>query len=804
MRKAGLRFEICAVSLAAILLEIAYTRIFSFKIYYFFTYLILGIALLGIGSGGVLVATLRPLRESAPERLLPGVCSAAALAVLVGYLVIAPAPLNVSRLSSDPAELAKLLGVCALLLLPFLATGVAVASILSARPGELGRLYAADLIGAGLGCALVIPLLSALGPPRCVMLAGLVYALAGLRLAAGARQRAAGAALAALCGGAVALPDALPDAVVDQVKQLGPVREAGLVRFSGWSPVFRVDAAAHPQAPDAARLLYHDGQMGSSIPGFDGDWSKLERMRQGTRALPFAVSAPSPRVLIIGAAGGSEVLASLFFGARQVTAVELNPVTVSLLKGRFADFSGRIAEDPRVSLLHGEGRSFLARTRQAYDLIWFVAPDSYAAMNAASSAGYVLSESYLYTVEAIRQSLARLAHGGIVCTQFGERDYARKPNRTARYVRTARAALEAEGIRDFGRHVLVVTSDAFPPLTVSTVLLARQPFDAAQLARLAESAAQVKGARVRHAPDGPRESGIVRDLIGLPEPALSAREAAHAYQLTPVRDDAPFFWHFARFRDALGAPLRLEGTSVDWEDAIGERVVLLLLAIAVLLGAVSLLSPALAIRSVWRELPCKGRAGLYFAALGTGFMFLEVGLIQRLTLFLGYPTYSLSVTLFALLVSSGIGSALSERYRAAPNRALAALLGALALLVAFYELGLPLVVGRAMGAPQAIRFALAGLLIAPLGLCLGAFMPLGLGRLAAITPHTREYLAWAWAVNGFFSVISAIGSTLLAMGHGFRAVMLAALCVYALGVLALSRIPLPAPRASAAGARSEA
>src|SRR5262249_34748219 len=158
--------------------------------------------------------------------------------------------------------------------------------------------------------------------------------------------------------------------------------------------------------------------------------------------------------------------------------------------------------------------------------------------------------------------------------------------------------------------------------------------------------------------------------------------------------------------------------------------------------------------------------GIYFAALGVGFMFLEVSLIQRLTLFLGYPTYSLTVTLFALLVSTGIGSLLSERLAGRRNQALIALAVAVALLGLFYGRGMTPIIARGVGWPLAARVALAIVFLAPLGFCLGAFMPLGLRTVSAVTRYGEEFVAWGWAVNGFFSVVSSVLATILSMAIG--------------------------------------
>jgi spermidine synthase len=511
-------------------------------------------------------------------------------------------------------------------------------------------------------------------------------------------------------------------------------------------------------------------------------------LRSDARSLPFSVMPRNPRVLVIGSAGGHEVLASLFFNAERVTGVELNPATLSLLTDRFADFAGRIHEADGVRLIADEGRSFLQRTEETYDLIWLVAPDSYAAMNAATGGAFVLSESYLYTVEMIRESMRHLTDEGVICAQFGELSYEKKPNRTVRYLSTAREALAGEGALDFDRRVFVATSSDMPPFALSTVIIAKTAFTQEQVRVLSERTRAVTGGVERYKPGDEHGSSPVNTVIRLPEALLAAWYAGYPYDVTPVSDDSPFFWKFTRLRDAL-VPLTDPGPLIDWEDTIGERILLVLLGLVTLLAGIFLLLPLLSLFRVWRRIPYKGRIGLYFAALGVGFMLIEVSLIQSLTLFLGYPTYSLSVTLFGILTCAGIGSAASGRHGQRLHRSLAWLLGALIALVLIHQYAMPTVVRHFIGAPLPLRILLALLMIGPIGFCMGGFLPLGLQVAASVTEHSREYVAWSWAVNGFFSVLSSILATILAMTIGFQAVQIVALGAYVLGVLALSRVP---------------
>jgi hypothetical protein len=466
------------------------------------------------------------------------------------------------------------------------------------------------------------------------------------------------------------------------------------------------------------------------------------------------------------------------------------------LTDTYADLTGRLAENPRVKLINGEGRWFLQQSRDTYDLIWFVAPDSYAAMNASSSGAYVLSESYLYTVETLAESLEHLSENGVICAQFGEIDYENRPNRTTRYLTTARQAFAEMGIGHFNRRVLLATSPGFPPFEESIILLGRNPFYGEQILNFGDALRRIAGARPRYVPERTLHVNPPHYAIMLPEKALPRLYQKYPYLVEPVRDDSPFFWHFTGFRRALFSPPPQTGEVLDFENGIGERVAVALLGLVSGLAALLLLMPLFAIRKTWIEIPYKTRVGIYFASLGLGFMFIEVVLIQVFTLFLGYPTYSLSVTLFGMLVFSGLGSLFSDGYAEGRKKTLWVLISALALIIITYHFALPPIVDRFIGSSLGVRVALVTALIAPLGTCLGFFLPTGLRYVARLGPHRRQMVAWAWAVNGFFSVMASVLSTMLAMILGFQLVLALALIIYAVGVLALVRIPVSRENAS--------
>jgi hypothetical protein len=315
-------------------------------------------------------------------------------------------------------------------------------------------------------------------------------------------------------------------------------------------------------------------------------------------------------------------------------------------------------------------------------------------------------------------------------------------------------------------------------------------FTSFEVKRFTHSVGQIDKARVQFAwtqRDGERPAGAVGQLISLGAEDLERWYARYPFNVRPVTDNSPFFWNFVPFGKALDGSLRFGLSSP--EEGSGERLLVVLLAVATGFAAVFLLLPLLAVREVWAAMPYKGRAAVYFAALGLGFMFFEVSLIQRFTLFLGYPTYSLTVTLFALLASAGLGSLLSAGLTRRRNVALVLLAACLLVLVLVYQLGVTPIIRRGVGWPLAVRVALAVGFVAPLGLCLGAFMPIGLRTVAALGPYGEEFVAWGWAVNGFFSVVASVLATMLSMTFGFSVVMASALTIYLVGIAAVLGIP---------------
>jgi hypothetical protein len=803
----GVRAALLLTSAALLTLEVSWTRFFSYTIWYHFAYLTISVALLGFGSSGAVVAAFPRVFERRGVRLLSTCLVLAAITVLGGLAFLARHPIEIHNLMRAPLHFsASMLVYYAVVGAPFLLAGFSVSVPFAAWPRQMGRLYFWDLVGAAAGCAFVVLLIETLSVP------GLIFAAAGLLLASGAcldlasgartRGRALGAAAVVVLVLAGPAGHRLPvlmtgskDSSTFRDPTVEPTQHAGADRFTKWTATNRVDAFgwAEPQAfswwanmgmrsgwqgyrPPVARLTY-DGSNGSDIFSMRGNLeTEFEFLEHHALRLPYLL-LERPNVLVIGVGGGIDLLNAIKHGARHVTGAELQPETVHLLKNTLRDFTSGFYNRDDVTLVASEGRHFVRKTDEVFDLVQITAVDTFAAQ---ATGAYVLAESYLYTVEAMRDYFRRLSPDGIVTTVIG--DFIRPgqvPPLATRLALIGVRALQAEGIADPRDHVLVVAAPSPDGGSQNeSVLVKKTPFTAAEVATI-RAFADENGFRVLYAP-GPG-TWELSAILGSGEEERLRAIAADSFHVEATHDRDPFFYNvgkWANFTTDSGIYWAMPGSF------IGQLVLVLMVVQSTLLGAVLVVVPLLTGARSGLAAPGVLSYLVYFLALGTGFMFLEISFVQTFVLFLGSPTYALSVTIFALLLFSGIGSLVSSRFVDRPQQALRVLLAVLVVLVAAYIAGLAPLFDAMLHLPIAVRIAVAVVAQMPMGLVLGMFMPLGIALVAREHPRL---VPWAWGVNGVGSVTGTTLAVLLAMAAGFPAVSVAALAMYLAGTLLLLR-----------------
>jgi spermidine synthase len=473
-------------------------------------------------------------------------------------------------------------------------------------------------------------------------------------------------------------------------------------------------------------------------------------------------AAPPGRVVAIGVGGGFDILTALRFGVERVTGVEVNATILRLLTTDRRDYFRPWVEDPRVRLVHDEGRHFLATSDERPDLIQLSGVDSYSG---TPGAAHVFSENYLYTREAFELYLARLADDGILHMMRLEHT---PPREMLRALVTAVAALRAHGVSEPHRHVVTLGATRG---NITSLLLKRRPFTAEELARLRAWTAKSPHFAVSSAPD---ETGPAQNAYqGFLAEAAAGRErlftAAYAFDISPTEDDRPFFFRTSRWWHLFPAD------SLIWRSVPVMEMNLILLLVSV--GLAAFVFVGLPLRRLRRRHRPAGllRFGLYFTCIGLGFMAVEMALLQRFGLLLGHPSYTLSVVLAALLLGSGLGALYSREIVARLRGVRFAAYALCGLLLAqFLLVPKP---AQLVSQPFAVRTALVVVLTASAGFLMGVFFPLGLDRLK---DRAAGYVPWAWGLNGIASVLAPIVSIGIAITLGNTFLLVASLPLYLL------------------------
>ena len=771
---------IAAVSAALLMTELALTRIFSVTMYYHFAFLAISIALFGLSASGVFVYVMRGRLASAGTReLLAGgaIVHAIATVVALAFLVRIRVGLNYS-----PLNLALMLAIYALAALPFF-TGGAVISLAFTRLTErINVVYASDLLGAAAGCLALIPLLNALGAPGVVLTAAALSLGAAVCFApAGWRRHAAAAGLAifTLSAGAQATGTAPFDVVATKG------HEDDRILFSKWNSFSRIGVydrehgewSLSPRYTGArGNSLFMDIDSAASTPILDGRAGPPEYLRYELTALAYhLVERPGGfSALVIGPGGGRDLQSALLFGARQVDGVEINPIIArDVMLTRFREYSGGVYADPKVTIHVDDGRSFVRRSDARYDVIQASLVDTWAATAAGA---YTLTENSLYTTEAFGEYIDHLSDEGFLTITRWVFD-------GLRLVSLAQAACAERGL-DASRHLAIVRFDR-----IATFLLKKTPFSEDDSRRLADLADEL-GFSVLYAPDieaaPPHEDPVEMQRTGtsaqdyrrlLLAPDRSRFIAEYPLDIAPTTDDRPFYFHATRLRNQLDVAF---GRSMLFGNGLSALMTLMgISALLVLLFIVGPLIVSARPAAGW------GRWLMYFGALGAGFMLLEVALLQRFVLLLGHPVYSLTVTLFSLLLGTGLGSFLSRRVPAGRVKAVAMrMLLAVAAVAVLAALLLPRMIDLAIAWPLPLRVLVAATLLVPIGIVLGIPLPAGMRLVAG---HRPEIVPWGWGMNGAFSVVGATVAVFVAMNWGFSVTLSIAGLVYATAATTLRR-----------------
>ena len=760
-------------------MELSLTRIFSVVFYYHFAFLAISIALFGLGAGGLFSYVVADRGANIFYKL--GVLAVAnSLAVVASLVFILTRSGNFGSLTLAAVYFASAL--------PFFFSGAVVSIAVAEAIQRVDRVYFFDLMGAAGGCLLLVPFLNYFGGPNTVIAVSVLFAVSAAiwyNLAGTPRGRAGAVTLALAFVALMAVNGKTHWIDVRFAKGHRIARE----QFVRWNPISRVALVNQRDGP----TIVIDADAATGVAGYD-----LDHLTGGQRAsmlhegpgFPYMLR-PGAKTLVIGPGGGWDVARSLTGGSKDVTAVEINPIIAhTIMRQRFPQLSHGLYFRPEVRLFVEDGRSFVRRSPEKYQVLQATLVDTWASTAAGA---FALSENNLYTTDAFRDYLNHLTDDGLmVFTRWGFEP----PRESLRLLSLAIEALGEVGETEPWRHMVVLRDHAQNLNGIGaldTVLIFRKPLTGAEIARVKAALSQTQLHSLYIPGDAP--ANAFGELMKSPDPAAFWRD--YSYNVAPVDDDRPFFFYTVQPRDILQF-LKPTGRAIDYKINRALPLLFELLGISVLAIAVVLAFPPLLLGARLPAEPGVRRSLLYFACIGVGYILIQVALIQKFILFLGHPTYALTVIIFSMLISSGLGSYFSHRLirRFEVHFVLIAIAAAVTVLAfvaaPISEFG--------AGWPLAFKAAVTACLIAPAGFLMGIPFPTGLTCLEQQFPQA---VRWAWALNAAASVLGSVSAICLAIYIGLRATVLMGALLYlcALVVVSLRNRAVPAPSQIAAEIR---
>ena len=767
-------------SFAALLLELALTRLFSVVLFYHFAFLAISIALLGLGAGGVFAYLWKSrLAQVSTRELASRLCkwNAALVVVVLEIVLHVPVALDVSG-----KNFLRLTALYLAAAAPFFLTGLLSSVVFARETKRIPRLYGADLCGGALACLAVVPLLNWLGGPNAILVSGIALAAAAMIWAESysSRRNSAWLGLALIALTAANYSGRL----IDIVYAKGKFRDPAWVEFARWNALSRVEV----DRQGYAKAIVIDADASTYIMNADlKQWHDTDWERNLMAAPPALANVLRPHgdYAIIGPGGGVDVLRAVANGSASVTGIEINPIiATTIMRGGYADYAQHLYDRPDVHIHVTDGRSFLRATPQRFDIVQMTLVDTWASTAAGA---FALSENNLYTVEAFREYFDHLKPDGMIAITRWE---FRNPREALRVVAVAMEALHSLGVANPARNFIVTSQGSLDEDGIPVVVLAKKtPFTSAEEDAAAAHCERYSELDPLYLPTAPGQNPF-SELISSNDPQAFARR--YAYNVSPVSDNAPFFFFTLKPDQILGDRSLRHG--IDWKVNLGVLILLLVLVISIAAVLAFLVLPLVVRGARLRQSPVPL---LYFIAVGLGYILVEIAFIQRFVLFLGHPTYALTVVIFLLMISSGAGSLFSRR--CLPRSQMGWIPFSLILAVlSVYVYLLPRQLAAWVGLDFGYRLLLSGVLLVPLGFLMGMPFPTGLRSLAASSgpdsPAPLENaVEWAWAMNAGASVLGSVLAMVIAIQFGLTVTLACGAAAY---VLALFVMPVLSAKAA--------
>ncbi len=777
------------VSFALLYLEILINRVFSYVLWANLAYLVISIALLGLGAGAVWDAVVfKPAAR--PEARLSRAGLASSLSLVAVFMIIGRIPMAGGFSIVIPLMVLYYI----LSFIPFFFMGLILATIFRVQVKQVGWIYGINMGASGLACLAALGSLRLMGAESGILLSAALLSLSAILFAPPEDRK-----VKWICGVLcfiwimlLALRPPIFDFQSSGVKEIWFFKENWpdfRLEYQKWTPVGRVDVFSSKQSVLTIgdqvfpyKCITIDGAANTAMFQQEPDMEKTS-FYEGTVYGQGYLLSHRDRVLIIGAGGGTDVKTALHFKAKNIVAVEVNKESIRIVQELYHDYVGAIYDQPGVSIVHADGRSFLSRSREKYDLIQISAIDTFSAIHWGA---YMHSENYIFTKEAFVDYFRHLSPEGVVAVF----QYEPFPPRIA--LRTCSIALSA--LRELGaehpeNHFIVLRQGIWvvalikkSPLGPEEIEAYLQRLDQSQIRKVINFKAgrfhrEKVNLRILYAPGHLKENLFSKFFQMASRNEEGEFIRSYDYDVSVSTDNSPFFHKYYTWQFRLGSA-----------GSIGFYIMLVQLLQSLLLCLIFIYLPIRVFRR--REVqPMRHHRmiAIYFLCLGLGYMFVEITLIQRLSLYLGHPMYSMALVLAALLISSGTGAALFQKSAfAEKNLVSLCALAILFFLSVFCLWLLPVFIEKTLFWPLGARFIASGLWVAPLGLAMGVPFPAGLRMLGRSQSHA---VPWAFGINAAASVVGSILCVFLAMEVNFSAVLITAAGLYLLAGLFIRVFP---------------
>jgi spermidine synthase len=773
-------------------MQVLVARIVSAKLLNNYAFFVISLTMLGFAFSGVVLSRWLP-RLVARCNESVNWCSAlfviSTLAVTVLFYHAGLGSQKFVTRSEFITSFLSLMPIAVLYAIPFAFSGFILGMLLAMPELPTRRIYCFDLVGSSFGALCVLPAISGLGVENSLLGACVIQWAASLLLmpprGRGARWLMGvaliGMIFAGVYGRSLFKMCHRDDSILSAAQKPG---SGFVLEHTAWDPVARIEVTSiPPPEPDhmAFPVVIGDNRAFLSrfkkvitqnnfaftyAVSYDGNRQSLEGIDQTLYAAAYqATSTPKPRVAIVGVGGGFDVLTALYFNAADVTAVEINAATMKILKETYRDYFKSWVEDPRVHLVQAEGRHYLSSHPEKFDVVQLSGVDSYSGTPGAAN---IFSENYLYTAEAFDLYLSRLSDNGIINMMRLEH---RPPREMLRALTTAVGALRRAGVSSPAKQIIMLTAKSG---NFTSMLVKKTPFSEVEEQQVAKWSSTNKFFSMSAAPrwDAP-EKNFYQHFLALNDPgAEQAYFDRCPFNVTPAMDDKPFFFRFSYWSHLWPQSLLIDSSVPALEIS--------LIILGLFIGIAALVCIWLPLRLVGQA---KGkqvvhwRYGLIFASTAIGYMAIEIALLQKFSLFLGHPNYALSVVLASLLLATGIGSLFSETIVRKLN-SIRMVSCALAMgIILEYLLVLPHLTAWVV-LPFAARAGLVSVLVLPLGILMGSFVPTALESLK--NSGNSRSVPWAWGINGIFSVLAPVSSIALSVTGGISLLLLSAIPIYLL------------------------